>query len=92
MLVGSKVVKPLQHKLFGGKLNNPRTVLGQKLIRVGINQLKNHIQERKKEKKEKRKKNEILAKTQTTHKNNTLVKKCLREALRMYEVVIEPIS
>ena len=45
MLVGSKVVKPLQHKLFGGKLNNPRTVLGQKLIRVGINQLKNHIQD-----------------------------------------------
>ena len=31
--------------LFGGKLNNPRTVLGQKLIRVGINQLKNHIQD-----------------------------------------------
>ena len=45
MLVGSKVVKPLQHKLFGGKLNNPRTVLGQKLIKVGINQLKNHIQD-----------------------------------------------
>jgi len=45
MLVGSKVVKPLQHKLFGGKLNNPRTVLEQKLIKVGINQLKNHIQD-----------------------------------------------
>ena len=45
MLVGSKVVKPLQHKLFAGKLNNPRTVLGQKLIKVGINQLKNHIQD-----------------------------------------------
>jgi hypothetical protein len=45
MLVGSKVVKPLQHKLFGGKLNNARAVLGQKLIRVGINQLQNHIQD-----------------------------------------------
>jgi len=44
MLVGSKVVKPLPHKLFG-KLNNPRSVLGQKLIKVGINQLKNHIQD-----------------------------------------------
>ena len=44
MLVGSKIVKPLPNKLFG-KLNNPRTVLGQKLIRVGINQLKNHIQD-----------------------------------------------
>ena len=40
MLVGSKVVKPLQNKLFN-KLNTPRAVLGQKLIRVGINQLKN---------------------------------------------------
>jgi hypothetical protein len=44
MLVGSQIVKPLPHKLFG-KLNNPRTVLGQKLIKVGINQLKNHIQD-----------------------------------------------
>ena len=44
MLVGSKVVKPLQNKLFN-KLNTPRAVLGQKLIRVGINQLKNHIQD-----------------------------------------------
>ena len=44
MLVGSKVVKPLPHKLFG-KLNNPRFVLGQKPKRVGINQLKNHIQD-----------------------------------------------
>ena len=44
MLVGSKIVKPLPHKLFG-KLNNLRTVLGQKLIKVGINQLKNHIQD-----------------------------------------------
>ena len=44
MLVGSKVVKPSLHKLFG-KLNNPRSVLGQKLKRVGINQLKNHIQD-----------------------------------------------
>ena len=48
MLVGSKVVKPLQHKLFGGKLNTPRAMLGQKLIRVGINQLKNHIQDNNK--------------------------------------------
>ena len=44
MLVGSKIVKPLPYKLFG-KLNNLRTVLGQKLIKVGINQLKNHIQD-----------------------------------------------
>ena len=44
MLVGSKVVKPLQNKLFN-KLNTPRTVLGQKLIKVSINQLKNHIQD-----------------------------------------------
>ena len=44
MLVGSKVVKPLQNKLFN-RLNTPRTMLGQKLIRVGINQLKNHIQD-----------------------------------------------
>ena len=44
MLVGSKVVKPSPHKLFG-KLNNPRTALGQKLIKAGINQLKNHIQD-----------------------------------------------
>ena len=44
MLVGSKVVKSLQNKLFN-KLNTPRTVLGQKLIRVGINQLKNLIQD-----------------------------------------------
>ena len=43
MLIGSKVVKPLQHKLFGEKLNTPRTMLGPKLIKVGINQLKNHI-------------------------------------------------
>ena len=42
MLVGSKVVKPLQNKLFN-KLNTPRAMLGQKLIKVGINQLKNHI-------------------------------------------------
>ena len=48
MLVGSKVVKPLQHKLFGGKLNNPRAMLGQKLIKIGINQLKNHIQDNNK--------------------------------------------
>ena len=48
MLVGSKVVKPLQHKLFGGKLNTPRAMLGQKLLRVGINQLKNHIQDNNK--------------------------------------------
>ena len=47
MLVGSKVVKPLQNKLFN-KLNTPRTVIGQKLIRVGINQLKNHIQDNNK--------------------------------------------
>ena len=44
MLVGSKTVKPLKNKLFN-KLNTPRAVLGQKLIRVGINQLKNHIQD-----------------------------------------------
>jgi hypothetical protein len=48
MLVASKVVKPLQHKLFGSKLNNPRTALGQKLIKVGINQFKNHIQDNNK--------------------------------------------
>ena len=36
MLVGSKVVKPLQNKLFN-ELNTPRTVIRQKLIRVGIN-------------------------------------------------------
>ena len=45
MLVGLKVVKPLQNKLFGGKLNNPRAALGQKLIRNGITQLQNHIQD-----------------------------------------------
>ena len=44
MLIGLKVIKPLQNKLFN-KLNTPRAVLGQKLIRVGINQLKNHIQD-----------------------------------------------
>ena len=43
MLVGSKVVKPLQNKLFN-KLNTPRVALGQKLIRVGIN----HIQDNNK--------------------------------------------
>ena len=47
MLVGSKVIKPLQHKLFN-KLNTPHTVIGQKLIRVGINQLKNNIQDNNK--------------------------------------------
>ena len=47
MLIGSKVVKPVQHKLFG-KLNTPRAALGQKLLRVGINQLKNHIQDNNK--------------------------------------------
>ena len=33
MLVGSKVVKPLQNKLFN-KLNNPRSALGQKLKKL----------------------------------------------------------
>ena len=47
MLVGSKVVKPLQNKLFN-KLNTPRAALGQTLIRVGINQFKNHIQDNNK--------------------------------------------
>ena len=33
MLVGSKVVKQLQNKLFN-KLNNPRSALGQKFKKI----------------------------------------------------------
>ena len=47
MLVGSKVIKPLQHKLFN-KLNNPRSTLGQKLKKAGSTQLRNQIQDKNK--------------------------------------------
>ena len=47
MLVGSKVVKPLENKIFN-KLNNPRSALGQKLKKTGSTQLRNQIQDKNK--------------------------------------------